>query len=116
MKAIDRVRNAYQARRRKLVVPEWDNLELYFGPVVGEDMESIRHRLKDSDSLYEQAVLLVIHMAKDKEGKALFGMGDKRVLMQEAEVKVINRIAAFIWGSTPMTDAEADKELEDSPN
>ena len=33
MKAIDRVRNAYREKRRHIVVPEWENLDLYFGPL-----------------------------------------------------------------------------------
>lgn len=116
MKPIDRVRNAYQAKRRKIVIPEWDDMELYFGPVTGADIESVRTRLKDDSSLYEQNVLLIIHMAVDKEGKALFGFGDKQIMMREAEAQIINRLATFIWGRTPATDEEADKEIEESPN
>jgi hypothetical protein len=37
-------------------------------------------------------------------------------MMREAEAQVINRLAMFIWGRTPATDEDADKELDESPN
>lgn len=113
-KAIDAVRSAYQAKRRSLVVPEWGDLEIYFGPLSIDDMESIERRVKDKDSRYERSVLLLIHKARDKEGKPLFEFGDKKVLEAEADVTVLNRIVAFMWEGVPDMDA-ARRELEGNP-
>jgi hypothetical protein len=112
--AIDSVRSAYQAKRRSLVVPEWDNLEMYFGPLTVDDMESVKSRVRDPESDYEQNILLLIHKARDKEGKPLFAFGDKKVLQGEANLVVLQRVINFMWEGVASI-AEAEKELEVDP-
>jgi hypothetical protein len=112
--AIDKVRSAYQARRRKHVVKEWDNLEMYFGPLTAEDMESVKTRVKDPDSDYEQNILLLIHKARDKEGKPLFAFGDKQVLMKESDLVVLQRAINFMWSGVPSLE-EAREEVAENP-
>jgi hypothetical protein len=112
--AIDSVRSAYQAKRRKLVVPEWDNLEMHFGPLTVADMESVKTRVKDPDSDYERNVLLLIHKARDAEGKALFAFGDKLVLMKEADLVVLQRAINFMWAGVG-TLGEAREQIEEDP-
>jgi len=114
MKAIDRVRNAYQAKRRRIVIPEWDNMEIYFGPITIGDMESIESRVKNPDSNYERNLLLIIHKAQDKEGKALFGFGDKRVLEQEGDLTILQRLIVFMWEGVPGLEM-ARKIVEENP-
>jgi len=112
--AIDKVRNAYQAKRRKYVVKEWDNLEIYFDAITAEDMDSVKSRVQDPDSDYEQNVLMLIHNARDKEGKPLFVFGDKLTLMREADITVLQRAINFMWFSTPSLD-EAREEIAENP-
>ena len=112
--AIDKVRNAYQAKRRKYVVKEWDGLEMYFGPLTAEDMESVKSRVKDPDSDYEQNVLLLIHKARDKEGKPLFVYGDKLTLMKESDLVVLQQAINFMWSGVPSMD-EAREEVAADP-
>ena len=118
MKAIDRVRNAYQAKRRSIVVPEWEDMELFFGPLTVEDMVSIESRLSTNGTgegeQYERSILMLIHKAKTKEGRAVFNFGDKKVLMSEADLVVINRVVAFMSSDVPSL-AEAKEQVETDP-
>ena len=114
MKAIDRVRNAYREKRRMIAVPEWENLELYFGPLTVEDVVSVDARTNGKDDRYERNILMLIHKARTKEGKAVFGFGDKKVLMSEADLVVINKIVAFMWENVPDLE-EAREEIEADP-
>ena len=118
MKAIDRVRNAYQAKRRSIVVPEWENMELFFGPLTVDDMVSIESRVSSNGTgegeQYERSILMLIHKARTKEGTAVFHFGDKKVLMSEADLIVINRVIAFMSSDVPSLD-EARKQVEADP-
>ena len=112
--AIDKVRNAYQAKRRKYVVKEWDNLEIYFGPLTVDDMESVQSRVRNKDSQFELQVLMLIHKARDKDGKPLFVFGDKQVLMREADLVVLQDVVAFMWEGVP-TPELALEQVEGNP-
>ena len=112
--AIDSVRSAFQARRRKLVVPEWDNLEMYFGPLTVDDMESVQSRVRNPDSQFELQVLMLIHKARDVDGKALFAFGDKVVLMKEADLTILQRVIAFMWEGVPTLEL-ATEQVEQNP-
>jgi hypothetical protein len=111
---IDAVRRAYTQKRRKLVVPEWGNLEMYFGPLTVDDMESVNSRVKDESSAYERNVLLMIHKARDKEGSSLFNFGDKKVLEREADLLVMQRVINFIYEGVLDSD-EAEEEVKGNP-
>lgn len=114
MKAIDKVRNAYQAKRRKITIGEWDNLDVYFGPITIGDMETIETRLKNPDSNYERNLLLIIHKAQDVDGKPLFGFGDKQNLEREADLTILQRLIVFMWEGVPGLEA-AKKIVEENP-
>jgi hypothetical protein len=116
MKAIDRVRNAYQAKKRSIVIPEWDNLELWFGPITVDDMESIEARVKNQDSNYERNLLLIIHKATDADGKNLFNFGDRTYLEKQADLTVLQRIIVFLWEGVPGMDEAKELVRENPPS
>ena len=111
---IDAVRKAYTAKRRKLVVPEWGDLEMYFGPLTVDDMESVNSRVRDEKSAYERNVLLMIHKARDRDGSSLFAFGDKKVLEREADLLVMQRVINFIYEGVLDSD-EAVEEVGGNP-
>jgi hypothetical protein len=111
---IDAVRRAYTQKRRSIVVEEWGDLEMYFGPLTVEDMESIESRVRDPDSQYERNVILIIHKARDKDGGQLFNFGDKKILMAEADLTVLQRVIKFMWEGV-LTLEDAKEEIEGNP-
>lgn len=107
-RAIDRVRKGVNRRRRKFgPVKKWDNLELWFGPLNTEDMIAVDARLLDEgfdDPLAEanrhrRNILLLIHKAEDKDGKALFQFGDEHYLRKDADYLILQEIIGFMYES-----------------
>jgi len=99
-RAIDKVRSAYTAARRSMVVPEWDDLELHFSRLTTADLQAITAR-EPKDGL-DQDLLLLIHKAMDAEGKPLFQFGDLTYLRTEADYLVVRRVIAFMYDSTQL--------------
>lgn len=112
LRPIDRVRQAYGGATRSLKIPEWEGMELFFGPLTTADMEAVEER--NPKNTYDRNIVLLIHKAKDSEGKPLFGMGDKTYLRVEGDFVVLQRIISFMFGTTFDLDA-AKKEVEENP-
>ncbi|HLE03972.1 MAG TPA: hypothetical protein VI729_05075 [Anaerolineales bacterium] len=113
-KAIDKVRAAYNAGKRQLVVPEFDNLELWFGQLTTADMQAVLAR-EPKDS-YEQDLLLLIHKAQDADGKPAFQTGDLHYLKTEADYVVLRRVIAFLYSTTALIEQEVKKQIEGDPS
>lgn len=114
MKPIDRVRNAYQGKRRSIVVPEWGNLELWFGPLTVEDMVSIDERVGGNGNLYERSIYMLIHKARTQQGEPIFAFGDVKVLKTEADIAIVNRIIAAMTTDVPTLE-QADEAIATDP-
>ena len=110
-RAIDKVREAYSSDRKKMHVPEWD-LDLYLGPVTVDDMEAVDAR--DPKTPWDRNLILLVHMAKNENGKPLFQMGDIHVLKNETPFLVLQRIIGEMLSSV-VEAAEAEAELEENP-
>jgi len=121
-RAIDKVRASYNAAKRQIIVPEMENLELWFGRLTISDMQAVAAR-EPKDS-FEQDLMLLIHKAMDAEGKPAFQMGDLHYLKTEADYIVIRRVIAFMYESTAVTPKaaeqeaakEAEKQIEGDPS
>jgi len=113
-RAIDKVRSAYNVSKRKLVVPEFDDLELWFGRLTTSDMQAVLAR-EPKDS-YEQDLHLLIHKAQDAEGKPAFQMGDLHYLKTEADYVVLRRVIAFMYDATALVEKEVTKQVEEDPS
>lgn len=112
-RAIDKIRASYNAAQRQLVVPEFDGLELFFSRLTTADMQAVLAR-EPKDS-YEQDLVLLIHKAKDAEGKPAFQMGDLHYLKTEADYVVLRRIIGFMYEAAMLTEKEAKEQIETDP-
>lgn len=113
-KAIDKIRAAYNTARRRILVPEFEELELFFGRLTTSDMQAVLGR-EPKDS-YEQDLILLIHKAQDAEGKPAFQMGDLHYLKTEADYVVLRRIIAFMYDTTALSEKEVTKQVEQDPS
>lgn len=98
-RAIDKIRAAYQSKRR-LYHSDLFDLDLYFGQLTRADEEAIENRIEDEESRYskkDKNILLLIHKAENEDGTKAFRMGDFNHLKDEAPVAELNRIIAFMY-------------------
>lgn len=106
LRPIDQVRKAYRQRLRPVEVPEWD-MTLYFGPLTTADSIAVAEREPRNE--YEKRILLLIQKARLEDGSPAFTWGDKMVLIQEAENKVLNRLLAALYG-VALGDSDVEAE------
>lgn len=86
---------------RKIEVPEW-SLEFYVSPVTLAERTRIYTGSK-GDNDYEMLAKILITKACDAQGKKLFSIEDKALLLQRADSAVLIRVAADIMagGNAP---------------
>lgn len=110
---IDKIVAMAVTERRKLHVPEW-GVDIYFEPLTKAQLEAAIPK-NGARTLQTQSMLLLVHTAKDAEGKRLFRMEDVELLRQKADLNVLTRVEGFMWGTLTPTVEEAEQELKDSP-
>lgn len=86
-------------------VPEWKTT-IYFKPTSSFAVEQKIIALHAKGELVEALVETLLAKALDEEGKRLFKMADKPVLMNEVSPDVIIRIAAAINAGKEQAEAE----------
>jgi len=103
--------------RRSLVVPEWGDLELYFGMLTIADKNAARASYGEilKPSIEDLALAMIVAKAEDATGAKLFLPADAEALRQRASLSVINRVADFMYGVEAPTVAEAKEALTASP-
>lgn len=117
IRAIDRARSAWTATRDMVEVPEWADdsgtpLEVFFTRLTAADHEAVRAREPKTDA--DTNVLLLIHKARDEQGKNLFEFGDRHMLLAEVEYAIILRvIGAMLRGRQIASVDEAKTILGD---
>lgn len=112
-RAIDRIRSASTAARRKIVVPEWGNLELYFDRLTVSDMEAITDQ--EPKSTFDRNIRLLVHKAKDADGKPVFSSGDVVYIKTEADYLIVQRVIGFMFETAYGTVEEAKEQLREDP-
>jgi hypothetical protein len=104
--AINRIRAHFDALApRKIVVPEWDNLEIHATPVTLAEHNRI-YKGKEDATAYEIVVEVLIVKAKDANGKQLFTIADRPALFNHADPGVVARVAGEILGNSAPKSAE----------
>src|SRR5512143_1272294 len=93
-RAIDVIRQSTTDQRRSIVVPEWNNLELFFSRLTSSDIASVADR--DPKSPQERDLLLLMRKARDRDGRPVFQMGDLHYLMTEADWFVLQKVVTFM--------------------
>lgn len=120
LRAIDIVRRRSAAARRMVVVPEWEDMQIWFGKLTVSDMEATGDRVsaaKQPLTTLERNIVLVIVKAENEDGTPVFAMGDLHFLKTEAEFAVVQRLIDFMFGAAlPTAEAEADRIAEDPPS
>ena len=102
MTAIDRVTAHFsKIGTRKIVVPEWEGLEIHYTPITVGERKAIYARGEDAESIM---VNTIIEKAKDADGKPLFVLEDSARLFQKADATIIQRIASEMFVTAKSKD------------
>lgn len=101
MSVINTVAKHYASQQKLVIfVPEWGqgehSLEMHILPMTMADVNMMQKLASKNASNLEQAVNIIIVKAKNKEGKRIFSLKDRDTLMEQADYKVIARIAERI--------------------
>jgi hypothetical protein len=101
MSVINRVTEHYAKQERLIIaVPEWGegdvHLEIHVLPMTMAEVNLMQKIASKKASNLEQAANIIVVKAKDKDGKRLFSVTDRDKLMQEADYRVVSRIAEKI--------------------
>jgi len=103
--ALDRIKSHFEALGvREIIVPEW-GFSIFSTPVTVAERHKIYSGSKGEND-YEVLVKILITKAQDKDGKKLFGLEDKAVLLQKADSAVMIRVASEIMNSAAPPVAE----------
>ena len=90
--AINKVKEHFHNyKTRKIIVPEWDNLEIFVEPITLEQKKKILDKTKKDE--VEALVYALIWLAKDGEGNPHFTLEDKFALMKKSDPDVVARVA-----------------------
>ncbi len=101
MSVIDRATAHYAKQERLIIsVPEWGDesgaLEIHVFPMTMAEVNLMQKVASKKASNIEQAANVIIVKAKDKDGNRLFTLNDRDKLMQQADYRVVSRIAERI--------------------
>lgn len=103
----ERIRQHFSGlSQRKIEVPEWGDES---GPLVIYARRKNVERaaaIASAPSTAESMVEALIHLAADKDGKALFDRKDRLDLLKEAASDVVVRVANFLTETVTPGDAE----------
>ena len=101
MSVIENVTTHYAEQQRLVIqVPEWGKngvpLEVHVFPMTMSDVNNMQKIASKKASNIEQAANIIVVKAKDKDGKRLFALADRDKLLNQADWRVVSRIAEQI--------------------
>ncbi len=101
MSVINRATAHYAAQERLIIsVPEWGDesgpLMMHVFPMTMAEVNLMQKIASKKASNIEQAANIIVVKAKDESGKRIFSVNDRDKLMQEADYRVVSRIAEKI--------------------
>jgi hypothetical protein len=101
MSVINRATAHYASQERLIIsVPEWGDdkepLEIHVFPMTMAEVNMMGKIASKKATNIEQAANVIVVKAKDKDGKRMFSVSDRDKLMQEADYRVVSRIAERI--------------------
>jgi hypothetical protein len=111
---IDRIIAKAVTGTRKIAVPEWE-AELYFEPLTRAQMEDAMPKDSVDRPATTQSLFLLVHMAKDAEGNRVFRPTDIEKLRQKADLSVLTKVEAFMWGTVLPSEKEVAAEIAADP-
>ena len=99
MSVLDKAREHFKEQManglQSVEVPEWD-VTIYFKPQANFQAQQRVIKLHSEGKLAEALIETLLVRALDKDGKKLFGFGDKDTLMREVDPEVIVRVVTAI--------------------
>lgn len=97
----------------KLHVPEWD-MDIYYRTTssFADEKKMIAHQTKGE--IVEALIQSIISKARDKTGKKIFSDAHKDQLMNEADPKVLTRVATQL-NNAQLTLSQEDARKESQP-
>ena len=97
----------------KLHVPEWD-MDIYYRTTssFADEKKMINHQAKGE--IVEALVQSIVSKARDKQGKKIFSEAHKDQLMNEADPKVLTRVATQL-NNAQLTLSQEDARKESQP-
>lgn len=111
---IDRIVAKSATGRRSIQVPEWD-VEIFFEPLTRAQMEEAMPKDNVERPSTTQSLFLLVHMAKDADGNKLFMQRDIEKLRTKADLGVLTRVEAFMWGTVLPTEKQVEQEVKEDP-
>ena len=101
MSVINRATAHYASQERLIIsVHEWGDdkepLEIHVFPMTKAEVNMMGKIASKKATNIEQAANVIVVKAKDKDGKRMFSVSDRDKLMQEADYRVVSRIAERI--------------------
>lgn len=116
---IDLIRQAFSTKMTSIEIPEWPDengkpLVFYFGPMTAADMD-VLGQVFDKESNIPQIdrdLILLVHKARDADGKPMFLDVDKTYLKTSTFVTVLRRLLNFMWIGPAVSVEEAKDEIK----
>lgn len=99
--------------RREIIVPEWDDMKLYFGKMTISDWDGVEARKPKTDM--DRHLYLLIKMARLEDGNPVFQMGDREYLKTEAALPVLQKVINFMYEGVYETVEQAEEAIEENP-
>lgn len=125
MSAIQNVKNHYQNQKKLIMaIPEWgtedEPMEMHIQPMSMAEVNMMQKIGGKKASHVEQAVNIIVVKARGKDGKRLFNATDREALMEQADYKVIARIAeeidAHFFGNMDTLKGNSAATTSESPS
>jgi len=103
--AISRIRAHFDALApKKIIIPEWDNLEVHATPVTLAEHNRI-YKGREEASAYDIVIEVLIVKARDAKGQPLFTIADRPSLLNHADPGIVARVAGEILnGQAPKSE------------
>jgi hypothetical protein len=112
LRAVDRVRAAFQGARRSRVFPKWGDLEIFAGPITAAEYQLAA---KEYDSHFERSLQLLVSKAEDRDGKKLFAPGDVPNLLAGTTFEALDEVTSWLY-ATVLTKEAAKAEIRRDPS
>jgi hypothetical protein len=106
-KATAHFRSKLSEELQSIVVPEWDNIKIYFKSVITLREQGKMIELAGAGKQIEALVESLIIKARNEDGTRMFNVADKPTLMNEVDPSILIRVVSEInnAGQEPALDA-----------
>ena len=99
-------------KRRKMVVREWGNTEIYVNPLTQDDISAVIEWADGKNAWLFPAY--ICFCAMDKEGNKLYNLGDVGVMAGRTDGDVVARVAAWISSDRNVTQSRVEEAEKNS--